>query len=53
MLTGYTLPRTPCGTYPYLELPDLRPTSVIAGYHFSFALTVDDLVPLPDLRKPA
>jgi hypothetical protein len=37
--------------HPYLELPDLRPTSVIAGYRFSFALTVDDLIPLRDLRK--
>jgi acetoacetate decarboxylase len=36
--------------HPYLELPDLRPTAVIAGYRFSFALTVDDLIPLRDLR---
>ena len=36
--------------HPYLELPDLRPTSVFAGYRFSFALTVDDLIPLRDLR---
>ncbi|MFZ1830343.1 MAG: acetoacetate decarboxylase family protein [Candidatus Competibacteraceae bacterium] len=36
--------------HPYLELPDLRPTAVIAGYRFSFALTVDDLLPLRDLR---
>ena len=36
--------------HPYLELPDLRPTKVIAGYRFSFALTVDDLLPLRDLR---
>jgi acetoacetate decarboxylase len=35
---------------PYLELPELRPTAVLAGYRFSFALTVDDLVPLRDLR---
>ena len=39
--------------HPYLELPDLRPTSVIAGYRFSFALTVDDLIPLRDLRTSA
>ena len=38
--------------HPYLELPDLRPTSVVAGYRFSFALTVDDLIPLRDLRTP-
>src|SRR6185369_9989420 len=37
--------------HPYLELADLRPTEVIAGYRFSFALTVDDLLPLRDLRK--
>jgi acetoacetate decarboxylase len=36
--------------HPYLELPDLRPTAVVAGYRFSFALTVDDLIPLRDLR---
>lgn len=36
--------------HPYIELPDLRPTAVIAGYRFSFALTVDDLQPLRDLR---
>lgn len=36
---------------PYLELPDLRPQSVTVGYRFSFALTVDDLVHLCDLRK--
>lgn len=36
--------------HPYIELPDLRPTSVIAGYRFSFALTVDDLTLLSDLR---
>lgn len=36
--------------HPYLELPDLRPTAVIAGYRFSFALTVDDLICLRDLR---
>ncbi len=39
--------------HPYLELPDLRPMAVGAGYRFSFALTVDDLVPLRDLRRPA
>ena len=36
--------------HPYLELPDLRPTEVIAGYRFSCALTVDDLVFLRDLK---
>ena len=36
--------------HPYLELPDLRPTKVLAGYHFSCALTVDDLELLRDLR---
>lgn len=36
--------------HPYLELPDLRPVKVIAGYRFSCALTVDDLVTLRDLR---
>lgn len=35
---------------PYLELPDLRPTKVIAGYRFSCALTVDDLVFLRSLK---
>jgi acetoacetate decarboxylase len=37
--------------HPYLELPDLRPEQVLAGYRFSFALTVDDLVLLRDLRE--
>jgi hypothetical protein len=36
--------------HPYLELPDLRPTNVLAGYRFSCALTVDDLILLQDLR---
>jgi len=36
--------------HPYIELPDLRPTEVIGGYRFSFALTVDDLIHLRDLR---
>ncbi|MHB8066615.1 MAG: acetoacetate decarboxylase family protein [Desulfobaccales bacterium] len=36
--------------HPYLELPDLRPTKVLAGYRFSCALTVDDLLLLRDLR---
>ena len=39
--------------HPYLELPALRPTSVLAGYRFTFALTVDDLISLKDLRQPA
>jgi acetoacetate decarboxylase len=38
--------------HPYLELPDLRPTAMIAGYRFSFALTVDDLLPLRNLKTP-
>ena len=37
--------------HPTLELSDLRPSAVIAGYRFSFALTVDDLLPLHDLRS--
>ena len=36
--------------HPYLELPDLKPTAVVAGYRFSFAFTVDDILPLRDLR---
>ncbi|MCT4562776.1 MAG: acetoacetate decarboxylase family protein [Maledivibacter sp.] len=36
--------------HPYTELPNLRPTSVIAGYRFSVALTVDDLLPLLNLK---
>jgi hypothetical protein len=36
--------------HPCLELPSLRPTAVLAGYRFSFALTVDDLAYLRDLR---
>lgn len=36
--------------HPYLELPDLRPIKVLAGYRFSCALTVDDLIPLQDLK---
>lgn len=36
--------------HPSLELADLRPTAVMGGYRFSFGLTVDDLVPLRDLR---
>ena len=39
--------------HPHLEFSDLRPTSVIAGYRFSFALTVDDLIHLRDLRSKA
>lgn len=31
---------------PYMELSLLRPKNVLAGYRFSFALTVDDLMPL-------
>ncbi|AOT70611.1 acetoacetate decarboxylase family protein [Geosporobacter ferrireducens] len=36
--------------HPYTELPDLKPLNVIAGYRFSVALTVDDLICLRDLR---
>jgi len=39
--------------HPYLELADLRPRAVHAGYRFCFAFTVDDLVPLRDLRSEA
>jgi hypothetical protein len=35
---------------PHVELADLRPTRIIAGYRFSFAFTVDDLALLKDLR---
>lgn len=38
--------------HPYLELPALHPLNVVAGYRFSFALTVDDLILLRDLRMP-
>ncbi|MEW6236034.1 MAG: acetoacetate decarboxylase family protein [Candidatus Omnitrophota bacterium] len=37
--------------HPYLEVFELRPVNVIAGYRFSCALTVDDLVWLCDLRN--
>ncbi len=36
--------------HPCLELPELRPVKVLAGYRFSFAFIVDDLVVLRDLR---
>jgi hypothetical protein len=36
--------------HPYLELMQLRPVKVGAGYRFSCALTVDDLIVLRDLR---
>ena len=36
--------------HPYLELPDLKPQAVVAGYRFSFALTVDDLMLLGSLK---
>ena len=38
--------------HPYLELPDLRPVKVVAGYRFSCAMTIDDLVVLRDLKTP-
>ncbi|AKL97316.1 acetoacetate decarboxylase [Clostridium aceticum] len=37
--------------HPHTELPDLKPTSVIAGYRFSVALTVDDLIHLYNLKQ--
>jgi acetoacetate decarboxylase len=37
--------------HPSLELCDLRPTRILAGYRFSFAFTVDDIVHLRDLRS--
>jgi hypothetical protein len=37
--------------HPTLELSELRPLRVIAGYRFSFAFTVDDLIHLRDLRS--
>lgn len=39
--------------HPFLELSALWPTAVGAGYRFSFALTVDDLLLLRDLKTPA
>ncbi len=36
--------------HPYTELPDLSPTSVLAGYRFSVAVTVDDLLYLRNLK---
>ncbi len=38
--------------HPYLELPEFRPVKVLAGYRFSSALIVDDLILLRDLREP-
>ncbi len=37
--------------HPNLELPSLRPVKVGAGYRFSCAMTVDDLLVLRDFRK--
>lgn len=37
--------------HPYLEAPELRPANVLAGYRFTCALTVDDLMVLRDLRE--
>jgi acetoacetate decarboxylase len=37
--------------HPHLEVGDLAPIRVGAGFRFSFAFTVDDVVPLKDLRK--
>ena len=36
---------------PYTELPDLKPVSVISGYQFTVACTVDDLNLLMDYKK--
>ena len=36
--------------HPTLEIGALKPTRVLAGYRFSFAFTVDDLIHLKDLR---
>lgn len=36
--------------HPHLEIGELAPERVIAGYRFSAAITVDDLVFLRDLR---
>ena len=36
--------------HPHQEIGDLAPVTVGAGFRFSFAFTVDDLVPLKDLR---
>jgi acetoacetate decarboxylase len=35
---------------PYLELFDLKPTRIDSGYRFTFAMTVDNIIPLKDLR---
>jgi hypothetical protein len=37
--------------HPHLGIGDLAPTAVGAGFRFSFAFTVDDVVPLKDLRR--
>lgn len=37
--------------HPHLELSALRPKEILAGYRFLCAMTVDDLVPLRDLRE--
>ena len=39
--------------HPHLEIGDLAPISVGAGFRFSFAFTVDDVVHLKDLRPAA
>jgi hypothetical protein len=36
--------------HPYLELPDLRPANVLAGYRFTCAMTTDDIVFVRDLK---
>jgi hypothetical protein len=36
--------------HPHLEIGDLAPTRVGAGFRFSFAFTVDDVALLEDLR---
>ncbi len=37
--------------HPHLELPSLRPRRTLAGYRFSCAITIDDLVTLRDLNE--
>jgi hypothetical protein len=39
--------------HPHLEIGDLAPVSVGAGFRFSFAFTVDDVAALADLRTGA
>ena len=36
--------------HPYLELPDLRPVTVLAGYRFTSSMITDDIVFVRDLK---